>query len=139
MRVFLDANVWLSAFTTHGLCADLVRLLLRLHGDGETVLLLSRQVRHETERVLQGKFMAGNDDLIPVRTAMGLAERVPDADWEPPANFPDPDDVGIVAAALGAHADLFATGDKALVALGSLDGMQVLTPRQLYELLLGID
>jgi putative PIN family toxin of toxin-antitoxin system len=137
--VFLDANVWLSAFTTHGLCADLVRLLMRLHGDGEIVLLLSEQVRRETERVLRDKFMAAESDLVPVRMAMELAELAPDASWELPADFPDPDDAPIVAAALAAHAGLFATGDKALAALGTLDGMQVLTPRQLYESLLGID
>jgi predicted nucleic acid-binding protein len=45
------------------------------------------------------------------------------------------DDRLVLGEALLGGAEAFVTGDAALVALGSLEGMRILTPRQLWELL----
>lgn len=50
MKVFLDTNVLVSGFTTRGLCADLIRLVLAEHE-----LVVGEVVLKELERVLTQK------------------------------------------------------------------------------------
>lgn len=69
---------------------------------------------------------------------MSLAREVPELDWLPPDNFPDPDDVAIVGAALTARADAFVTGDKALLDLSRVEDLPILNPRTAYERLIGL-
>lgn len=138
MKVLLDSNVWISAFATRGLCADLLRVALRRHGLGDFELLLSPAVRAETLRIFRDKFRATESDLDAVRTVMALAREIPDVNWPPPADFPDPNDVVIIGAALAAGADWFVTGDKALLALGEIEGLPVIAPREAYARLRGI-
>lgn len=56
----------------------------------------------------------------------------------PTAGVPDPDDAWIIAAALNAGADLFVTGDKALLELGAVQGLPIIDPRTAYERLRGL-
>ena len=47
--------------------------------------------------------------------------------------IPDPDDIVILAAARAGEAACFVTGDKALLGLGEVDTMPILSPRQYWE------
>jgi predicted nucleic acid-binding protein len=47
--------------------------------------------------------------------------------------LPDPDDEAILAAALAGKANVFVTGDKALLNLESVEGLPIITPRGLWE------
>ncbi|MGC1955754.1 MAG: PIN domain-containing protein [Gammaproteobacteria bacterium] len=133
MRVFLDSNVWVSAFATRGLCAEVVRTLLRRHGLGTIEVLAGEPVIAETLNILVDKFNATEDDLAPERTAFGIAHRVPWASDDPPAGIPDPDDVPIIACALAAGAQVFIIGDKALLELYSITDMPIISPRACLE------
>jgi predicted nucleic acid-binding protein len=138
VKLLPDSNVWVAAFATRGLCADLLRLALRRHGRAGFELLTCAQVREETLRILRDKLGASTATLSDVRTAMVMARDVPPADWQPPADFPDPDDVPIVGAALVAGAELLVTGDRALLALACIDGLAIVTPRTAYQRLLDL-
>jgi putative PIN family toxin of toxin-antitoxin system len=138
MKVLFDTNIWVSALMTRGLCADLLRLMLRRHGNAGFDLLMCEAVRAETLRILSEKFRAMPADLEYATTAMTLAREVAEGEWHAPEDFPDPDDVPIVSAALGGQADWLVTGDKALLALGNIEGMLCLAPRTAYERLAGI-
>ena len=138
MKVLLDSNVWVSALVAHGLCADLLRVALLRHGLAGFELLLSDAVRSETLRILRDKFKATEAGLDAARAAMALAREVAQGDWQPPAAFPDPDDVVIVSAALAAGADLLVTSDKALLELGAIEGLPIIAPRTAYERLRGL-
>lgn len=48
---------------------------------------------------------------------------------------PDPDDDHVLAAAVSSAADYLVTGDRALRALGSYQGVTIVTPREFVELL----
>jgi putative PIN family toxin of toxin-antitoxin system len=128
VRVFLDTNVLASALATRGLCADLFESVLAEHD-----LLTSTTVLVELERILATKFrlpadlVRGYVELIDV-----AAERITDA-VEIPGPVPDPDDVPILAAALAGQAGCFVTGDKALLELGEVGGLPILSPRQFWE------
>lgn len=128
MRVFLDTNVLASALATRGLCADLFESVLAEHD-----LLTNDTVLAELERILASKFrlpadlVRGSIELID-----GAAERIEEA-AELPKPVPDPDDAPILAAALAGQANCFVTGDKALLDLGEIAGLPILTPRQFWE------
>ncbi|MBW7657716.1 putative toxin-antitoxin system toxin component, PIN family [Hydrogenophilus thermoluteolus] len=139
MRLFFDTNVWISAFAAKGLCRDLVRLALALHGGTRVTLVTSGCVAAETARILGDKFNLHGESVDAALQVLALCEQAQDgAIWQPPENFPDADDVAIIAAALAAQADLFITGDKALLALGAVDGMPILEPRAAYLRLRGL-
>ncbi|MDX2456187.1 MAG: PIN domain-containing protein [Gammaproteobacteria bacterium] len=53
----------------------------------------------------------------------------------PAPSLPDPDDDPIIAAALAGKSAVFVTGDKALLALQSIEGMPIISPRGLWEML----
>lgn len=130
MRLFLDTNVLVSAFATRGLSADLFELVLVEHE-----LLTGRRVLQELERVLRIKLK-----LAPARCkeiadflrneAAAVMDEIAPTDARV-----DEDDRRVLGEALAANADLFVTGDAALIALGTVGGMRIVTPRQLWELL----
>ena len=53
----------------------------------------------------------------------------------PAPSLPDPDDEPIIATALAGKSAVFVTGDKALLVLQSIEGMPVISPRGLWEML----
>ena len=138
MRIFPDSNVWISAFATRGLCYELVRGLLRRHGRGDIEVLLGQPVREEILRILVEKFHATENDLAPVRTTLDIAEPVPAAPGKPLPAVTDPDDVPVIASALAGRAEIFVTGDQALLDLGSIEGLHILSPRQCWQTLTGL-
>ena len=133
MRIFLDTNVLAAALATRGLCAELFEVALQSHE-----LLVSDSLLTELERILPEKLgqsesvTKGFIALLKVEADLVTAEHL-----APP--LPDPDDEPIVASALAGSADIFVTGDKALLALDSIEGMPFRSPRQLWELLAGRD
>jgi putative PIN family toxin of toxin-antitoxin system len=130
VKVFLDTNVLVSAFATRGLSVDLFELVLMEHE-----LLTGRRVLQELARVLRVKLKlppsrcAEIEDLLESEAATVVAGAAP-AD-----TAADEDDRRVLGEALAGHADVFVTGDAALLALTAVDTMRVLSPRQLWEAL----
>ncbi len=128
MRIFLDTNVLASAIATRGLCADLFELVLAEHD-----LLTCHAVLDELKRVLTGKFR------IPIDVAQAYVEIIEEnAECITKADtiltpIPDPDDIVILGAALAGQAACFVTGDKALLNVGSVDAIPILSPRRFWE------
>lgn len=127
MRIFLDTNVLASALTTRGLCAELFEVVLQSHD-----LLISEAVFRELQRILPeklGQTEAITNGFIALLRAEG---QVITAEHSLP-KLPDPDDEAILAAALAGNANVFVTGDKALLNLESVEGLPIITPRGLWE------
>lgn len=134
MRVFVDTNVWLSGILGHGLCADLLVEWLQA-GD---VLLLDARVRTEFFRIAETRFGANRQQLALAETFLNEASTTVPTAASPIAGIPDPDDAWILAAALGARADCFVTGDKALLELEQVQGLPIISPRTAYMRLRGL-
>ncbi|HDS74720.1 MAG TPA: putative toxin-antitoxin system toxin component, PIN family [Firmicutes bacterium] len=128
MRVFLDTNVLVSAFSTRGLCADILREVLGAHE-----LIVSEQVLSELRRILVEKFGVPNE--IADEIDGFLREDSVFGDPEPLIDlvFDDKDDVPILSAAVHGNTKLFVTGDKAVHALGRIGAMRIYLPREFWN------
>ena len=132
MRVFADTNVVVSAFTTHGLCRDFLRRVLREHR-----LIFGEPVVTETARILKNKLHASEHVLAAMAglfARIGTVPAAPDAAWDLRA-VTDVDDRPVIACALAAKAELFVTGDKALLVLEKVEHLPIASPRQAWEVL----
>jgi predicted nucleic acid-binding protein len=144
MKAFLDTNVLLSAVHSHGLCRDL------LYWPSENAekdnnpfsippkliveYFISDRVIAETSRILVTKFkypavktaalVSDIADLIPL---------VPASDATVPC--PDKADGWILADAVEAQCDYFITGDRIVLGLYSVQGMRIISPRELMDFL----
>ncbi|MDB4308085.1 putative toxin-antitoxin system toxin component, PIN family [Gammaproteobacteria bacterium] len=127
MRIFLDTNVLASALTTRGLCAELFEVVLQSHD-----LLISEAVFRELQRILPEK-LGQTEAITNGFIALLRTEGQVITAEHPLPKLPDPDDEAILAAALAGNANVFVTGDKALLNLESVDGLPIITPRGLWE------
>jgi len=128
VRVFVDTNVLVAALATRGLCADVFRTVLVSHE-----LVVSQQVLDEVRRVLRVKLGVSPG---PVADFIRLLEQ--EAEVAPPARLPeieldDRDDLPILGAAIASRAEGFVTGDREPAELGTVEGMQVVSPRRFWE------
>lgn len=130
MRVFLDTNVLVSAFAARGLCADLLELVLLEHD-----LVLGRNVLRELDKALREKvrLSAANAAEIVEFVSGEAAQLVEMAD--PAGVKADADDARVLGEALAGQAETFVTGDAALLELGVVDALRIVSPRQFWETL----
>lgn len=134
MRIFFDTNVLASALMGHGLCRDLLDRVVIEH-----TVVLGVPVREELHRVLTSKFRVPADLWGQLASKLREFEQAPSADIPLSVSIPDPDDVPVLACAVSAKANVFVTGDKALLDLRRIDDMPILSPRQLWQKLSGFD
>jgi putative PIN family toxin of toxin-antitoxin system len=130
VRVFLDTNVLVSAFAARGLCADLLELVLLEHD-----LVLGRNVLLELNKALRQKIKlpsARSAEIVDFVSGEAVQIVVEAA---PSGAKVDPDDALLLGEAQTAEADVFVTGDAALVKLGTVGTVRVVTPRQFWEML----
>ena len=133
MKVFPDTNVLAAAVATRGLCSELLEIIIHDHE-----LLTCQPVLDELERVLAEKLR-----LPPPVVAgfLGLV-RAEGTIIKPPREVPhiriqDAGDIPILACAIACNADVFVTGDKELLDLRKVEGLAIVSPRELWHQLLG--
>jgi len=135
VRIFLDTNVLVSSITTRGLCCELVENIIDRHE-----LFTGAPVLRELERVLAAKFHLPArliaDFLSLIQTE---GQVIPAPKTMPRLSFKDRDDIPILACVIAARPDVFVTGDKALLDLGSIEGIPILSPREIWQKLSGLE
>jgi predicted nucleic acid-binding protein len=122
VRVFLDTNVWFSAFATAGLCETLLKKL-----PGSHVPQASELVWSELSGLLVRKLNFNERELTLARSVFDVAEIIPDMP-EPT----DDNDARLVAAASAAGAAFFVTGDRRVPGWKEAGAMQILNPREAW-------
>lgn len=128
MKVFLDTNVLLSAFLSNGLCAALMRQLL----ESDHEILIGEPVAREFVRIAKEKFHEPPQALSYAYEILRRQTTLPGV-AEIPEGIPDPDDAPIIACALSGNSELFVTGDYALLELGEVRAMPIVSPREAWE------
>ena len=124
MRVFLDTNVLVSAYTARGICADLIRLILSEHE------LLTGEVNlAELRRVLVTKFHAPKALVDAVEAGLRAETTVP----KPPAPsalpIRDRDDGWVLASAVSGMAAMLVSGDQDLLSVADQSPIAIVDPR----------
>lgn len=130
MKVFLDTNVLVSAFASRGLCADLFEIVLLEHD-----LLVGTNVLRELAKALRRKVKlpAAHADEI-LELVSGEASAVVTKRVKVAAKV-DPDDALVLGEALAGGAEVFVTGDAALLRVGKLEALRIVSPREFWEIL----
>jgi len=130
VRVFFDTNVLVSAFASRGLCAEVLELVLLDHD-----LILGRNVVREFEKALRKKVK------LPVIRSTEIIDFVSSEATqivdkaEPAIVNVDAADALVLGEALASHADIFVTGDAALLRLHGIGALKLVSPRQFWEVL----
>jgi putative PIN family toxin of toxin-antitoxin system len=127
VRVFLDTNVFVAAFATRGLCADVFRRVAAEHE-----LLIGEPVLIELERILEKKLRMPRAARSGVLQTLGRFTVIPAATTPTRLGIGDRDDEWVIACALGGAADVFVTGDHALLGLGKVGVLPIVSPREFW-------
>jgi uncharacterized protein len=127
---FLDMNVLVSAFASRGLCAEVFELVLLDHD-----LIFGRNVVRELEKALREKVklpVVRSTEIIDFVSseATQIVDRA-----EPAVVNVDAADSLVLGEALASYADLFVTGDAALLRLAAIGALKIVSPRQFWEVL----
>jgi putative PIN family toxin of toxin-antitoxin system len=134
VRILLDTNVLASSLTTRGLCAELLEHILYQHE-----LLTCEPVLKELRRVLTGKFRLPasltRDYINLIKSHAVIITDFTDVK----TRIKDPDDIPIIGCAVAARADAFVTGDKELLKLRRVETVPVLSPRECWRKLAGLE
>lgn len=129
MRIFLDTNVLVSAFATRGLCAEVLELVLLDHD-----LIVGRNVLRELERTLRDRIKLPSSRSTEV-VAFIAGEATEIVERAKPAELDvDAPDALVLGEAIAGHAELFVTGDAALLRVAT-PAVKLVSPRQFWETL----
>ena len=132
IRVCLDSNVLVAAFSARGLCSDVLAHVL-----SEQRLVLPDAVREETLRILTDKFKLPSEALDSVVAVLDRCEAVAASGDPSPVPVRDPDDERILADAVGAGVQVMVTGDKAPLDVAEQSPIPILSPRAFLMLTRG--
>ena len=129
-RVLLDTNVWISAFlnpygppgkiVTSGILDKHFEICLSGHLRLE---MLTNVLREDIQRALRKKNLLIRTEVIlgRIRDEVPMVRDIsPQENWLPS----DPSDNWVIQCALTAGADCIVTGDRALLALGTAEGIR---------------
>ena len=127
MKVFFDTNIWVSAFAAAVLCESLGCECLREHS-----FLSSPLVGEELFKALDDKLQLDKLELKEAQELFGFASLIKDVSASQRNN-----DARLLMAAAGASADLFVSGDKAVLKRASVGTMRIVSPRDAWLVLFG--
>jgi putative PIN family toxin of toxin-antitoxin system len=130
VRVFLDTNVLVSAFASRGLCAEVLELVLMEHE-----LIVGRNVLRELDRALREKVKLSGVRSAEILDFVSSEAAIVIDTAEPASVKVDAADALVLGEALAGHAGAFVTGDGALLRLGTVDALKIVSPRQFWDVL----
>jgi putative PIN family toxin of toxin-antitoxin system len=128
--VFLDTNVLAAAFTTRGLCADVLRSVLADHQliTGDVILGELRDVLARRFKLPPGT----TKDILDLLRSQEVVARP-----KKPTSIPirDSDDAWVLASAIEGRCDVLVTGDRDLLDIADAAPLPILSPRGFWEFL----
>lgn len=133
MKVVFDSNIYVSALVFPGGVAEEA---LRAANERRFSLALSREIIAEVLEVLSRKFSRDSENLA--RAALAIAATTELVTTSSHVDvLADAPDNRILECALAAHADVVVTGDRQMLALGTWQGIEMLSLREFMDRLQG--
>ena len=130
MRVFLDTNVLVSAFASRGICADILELILLEHD-----LIVGENVLKELRKALRLKVRLPIDQTSEIVDFVAGEATAVIREAGPADAKADPEDALVLGEALSGQARMFVTGDAALLRLGAIEQLAIVSPRDFWDAL----
>ena len=130
MRLVLDTNVLLAGIATHGICEGVVAISYRDHS-----VVLSEYILAELREHYIGKFKATDEQATTVVSTLRTQSKIVVPAPVSAEVFGDADDLPVLGTAVSGHAEYLITGDKQLQELKEYQGVRIVSPRELYDLL----
>ncbi len=132
MRVVIDTNVFVSSFF-----GGVPRRIIDHWFFGKLILCVSRPILKEYLEVL-GRFQLSREDHF--RRLVTAFEKGPNilfVDDPKEQNWieDDPGDNKFIACALSLHAEYIVSGDSHLKETGEIEGVKIVSPREMLELI----
>lgn len=134
MRIFPDTNVLVAGLATRGLCCELLEHVIHDHD-----LLTCAPVLAELERILAGKLRLPAPAIAGFLALLRSEGHLVEPGENPAIAIKDAADVRILACAISGKADVFVTGDRELLALRHVGKLPIVSPRELWLRLMGIE
>jgi putative PIN family toxin of toxin-antitoxin system len=134
LKIFLDTNVLASGIATRGLCSELLESVIHDHE-----LLTCQPVLRELERVLTEKLRLPKAVVAGFLALLKAEGTVVESRKNSSIPIKDADDIPILACAIAGKADVFVTGDKELLNLRKIEDLAVVSPRELWNQLAGLE
>lgn len=134
MKVFPDTNVLVAGVATRGLCCELLEHVIHDHE-----LLVCTPVLAELERILAAKLGLPAATITGFLALLRSEGRLVEPGDNPVIAIKDTDDVRILACAISGKADVFVTGDRELLELRRVGSLPIVSPRELWVQLMGIE
>jgi putative PIN family toxin of toxin-antitoxin system len=134
LKVFLDTNVLASGIATRGLCSELLESVIHDHE-----LLTCKPVLQELERLLTEKLRLPESVVAGFLALLKAEGTVVESRKNPSIPIKDIDDIPILACAIAGKADVFVTGDKELLELRKIKNLAVVSPREMWNQLAGLE
>lgn len=128
MRVFLDTNVLVSAFISHGLSSEIFRIIIKEH-----YLVISDIVLEELDRILSIKLNMPSEHVKEIIDYLNSFEIFKYSGEESPFELRDKDDEKVLASAIKSKSDILITSDKDLLDVRDKLEIKILNPREFLE------
>jgi putative PIN family toxin of toxin-antitoxin system len=128
MRIVLDSNVIVAAFSTRGLCAALFEYCVE-----NTEIFLCRAMLKEITAVLRKRITGPRHTVDQVESYLrSNTSPVRPARIDPKA-CRDKKDLPVLGCALSSLSEFLIAGDDDLLTLKRFEGTEIVTPRQFWE------
>ncbi len=122
-RVTLDSNIYISALVFGGKPMRLLAAAI----EGEIEVAISAPIVEEVRRVLQTKFGWSEERVVEAMETIGVAAEPVTATITLDVIQTDPDDNRVMECAVAAGSEFIVSGDSDLLAIGSFDGIAIVT------------
>jgi len=128
MRIFLDTNVLIAAFISHGTCKELFEYCITRH-----TICTSQAVIDEFSNILLKKFKFSQHIID--RVVDFLQENLTKVNFEPLSSpvCRDPKDNNILASAVSGNVGCIITGDEDLLILKKFQDIPILKPQEFWK------
>lgn len=130
MKVILDSNIYIAAFSSRGICSSLFELCL-----DRVSMIISEHLLSEVSRNLSKKLKLPNDKINEIISYLHEECTLVNFKKLEKRICRDADDDNILALARDGGVDYIITGDKDLLVLEEFESVPIIDPRGFWDIL----
>jgi uncharacterized protein len=130
MKVILDSNIYIAAFSSRGICSSLFELCL-----DRVNIIISEHLLSEVSRNLSRKLKLPDDKINEIISYLREECTLKNYKKLDKRICRDADDDNILALARDGDVDYIITGDKDLLVLKEFESVPIIDPRGFWDIL----